>query len=46
MVKILIGAVGALGFSKWIESKQINPVLSIGSEILFCFTLIKLLGRK
>ena len=46
MVKILIGVIGGLGFSKWIESKQVNPVFTWGSELLFCFMLIKLLRRK
>ena len=46
MVRVLIGVIGGLGYCKWIESKQVNPVFAWGSELLFCFTLIKLLRRK
>ena len=46
MVKILIGVVGGLGFSKWIESRQENKLVSLGSELLFYFVLYKLLRRK
>lgn len=46
MVRLLIGVIGGLSFSKWIESKQENKLVSIGSEILLFFVLYKLLRRK
>lgn len=45
MVKFLLGVAGALGFSKWVESKNINPVITIGSELLLCFLLMKFIRR-
>lgn len=46
MVRLLIGVIGGLSLSKWIESKQENKLVSIGSEILLFFVLYKLLRRK
>ena len=46
MIKFLFGVVTAAGVGKWIESKTDNKPLSVVSEILLCFTLIKLLRRK
>ena len=45
LVTALGGIIGGLGFSKWIESKQMNPVLTFGSELLFCYVLVKLLKK-
>lgn len=46
MIKFLLGMVTAAGAGKWIESKTDNKPLSVVSEILLCFVLIKILRRK
>ena len=46
MIRYLIGALGWAGFSKWIESKQENKFVSIGSEILLLNVIYKLLRSK